>query len=719
MKRVRLNKELKCASVPFWSTDKSEMYQAVIDLNDENTDAENGLFYAVKVLRNNHDYAENSLLKEMKITHLIENLSPQSVIIPILMVCGEKDSSYAVMQFKKNGKFLNELIYDMEKKYGKGQIPLEYLLTLLNKILSSLQYVHHCMGDKGFLHLDIQPCNVFVENVDEDTMEFGTVKFIDFENSQPVGFQWNRNFLKNGETVNYTEGFSAPEIFELEKDMLEYSTDLFSVAAIMYRMVTGENFCSAENIDKIEVPGFSILTYQLRQFFKCGLEYNYRYRYWDVASVKKAVGQIEVCLEAYKNCDLYQLLSTAYVNWIPQQEMVVDKETFTSTAFHLAVSRLSETLMQNGIDLRRCDYIFEGLWKIKEAYAEKISGKDVCRLISDGISLSNHLGNAGRGIMLYKELDKYKNLISVMEYTQITNRIAVIFADHYEFLNAYQCIKGNIAALELLKDTYQKMADIYQMDSREAAAVYDLARAYSAMGCYMVLLHKEDPMYYFEKAIKEFDWQTGNIAITWSHIMHYAIQIEDGSGNGRALYEQYSLLFFEGEKDLQKRYQAARKELLHEQRPNPYPMWIFLKGLLYFYSENFKGLLRKTIIDDFYEEKYEKYDAFPILLIYRYLALLEYKQNGNVKNKFVSEAFRRSLLSCEEAEIRTDIPLNILMCMNYETQSIWNRISENQNKNEDLLETLLFHAQKEGWTYLAEKIQQTGSFEGLLEFEYC
>ena len=179
------------------------------------------------------------------------------------------------------------------------------------------------------------------------------------------------------------------------------------------------------------------------------------------------------------------------------------------------------------------------------------------------------------------------------------------------------------------------------------------------------------------------------------------------------------MLFFEGEKDLQKRYQAARKELLHEQRPNPYPMWIFLKGLLYFYSENFKGLLRKTIIDDFYEEKYEKYDAFPILLIYRYLALLEYKQNGNVKNKFVSEAFRRSLLSCEEADIRTDIPLNILMCMNYETQSIWNRISENQNKNEDLLETLLFHAQKEGWTYLAEKIQQTGSFEGLLEFEYC
>ena len=44
MKRVRLNKELKCASVPFWSTDKSEMYQAVIDLNDENTDAENGMW---------------------------------------------------------------------------------------------------------------------------------------------------------------------------------------------------------------------------------------------------------------------------------------------------------------------------------------------------------------------------------------------------------------------------------------------------------------------------------------------------------------------------------------------------------------------------------------------------------------------------------------------------------------------------------------------------
>lgn len=69
------------------------------------------------------------------------------------------------------------------------------------------------------------------------------------------------------ETVNYTEGFSAPEIFELEKDMLEYSTDLFSVAAIMYRMVTGENFCSAENIDKIEVPGIFYIDIPVKTVF--------------------------------------------------------------------------------------------------------------------------------------------------------------------------------------------------------------------------------------------------------------------------------------------------------------------------------------------------------------------------------------------------------------------------------------------------------------------
>ena len=718
MKKIKLNKEVKCSETPFWKTDRSEMYKAVIDLTEGDTE-ENGLFYAVKMLRKDAGYIENTLMKEMNITHLIENLSPQSVIIPILMVCEEEKNNYAIMQLKKNGKFLNELYHDLEIKYGVGKIPVKYLLMLISKILSSLQYVHHCTEQKGFLHLDIQPCNIFIENTDEERMEFGTVKFIDFESALPVGHEQCRKSDEAVQTIHYTTGFTAPEIFEEGPYAAEYGTDIFSVSAVMYWMLTGKKYRFVDDLDEIRIPGASILTYQLKKVLKCGLEYNKNYRYSDVQSMKKAIDQLNVWVEAYEKHDFFNLLSVAYANWIPQEKVLTDNINFNAVTFHSSVMRLSDSLMQNGIDLRRCDYIFSGLWKIKERYYSEISGRDICKLISDGISLSNHLGDAGRGIMLYEELEKYRNEISVIEYTQIVNRIAVIYADHYDFKKAYLCIKNNVKALELLKETYVKMAEVYQMDTKKPAAVYDLARAYSAMGCYLTLLHEGDPMIYFEKAIKEFDWRTGNISITWSHIMHYALQTEDGSGYGKALYERYMNVFFENEDDFVRRYKIARKVLIHKYRPNPYPMWIFVKGILYFYPETFEDVLRDEILKDFYEGTYEGYHAFPMLLIYRYLALLEYNRNGEQITKFVVEAFHRSLTCCEEAVINLDIPLNILMCINYVTQSIWNDISGNEEQNRELLKDMLRHAEKYGWTCLAEKIQGGQSFKKLLEFEYC
>ena len=718
MKKIKLNKEVKCSDIPFWKTDRSEMYKAVIDLTEKDTE-ENGLFYAVKMLRKDTGYSENTLMKEMKITHQIENLSPQSVIIPILMICEEEKNNYAIMQLKKNGKFLNELYHNLEIKYGEGKIPVKYQLMLISKILSSLQYVHQCTEKKGFLHLDIQPCNIFIENTDEEKMEFGTVKFIDFESALPVEHEQYRKPDEAVQIIHYTTGFTAPEIFEEGPYAAEYGTDIFSVSAVMYWMLTGKKYRFVDDLDEIRIPGASILTYQLKKVLKCGLEYNKNYRYSDVQSMKKAVDQLNIWVEAYEKHDFFNLFSVAYVNWIPQEKVLTDNINFSADAFHSSVMRLSDSLMQNGIDLRRCDYIFSGLWKIKERYYSEISGRDICKLISDGISLSNHLGDSGRGIMLYEELEKYRNEISVIEYTQIVNRIAVIYADHYDFKKACLCIKNNVAALELLKETYVKMAEVYQMDTKKPTAVYDLARAYSAMGCYLTLLHEGDPMIYFEKAIKEFDWQTGNISITWSHIMHYALQVEDGSGYGKSLYERYSKSFFENECEFVERYKIARNALTHKYRPNPYPMWIFIKGILYFYPETFEGALRDEILRDFDEGAFEGYHAFPMLLIYRYLALLEYERNGKQITKFIFEAFQRSLMCCEEAIINIDVPLNILMCINYVTQSIWNDISGNGEQNRELLKDMQCHAEKYGWTCLAEKIQGDQSFENLLEFEYC
>lgn len=719
MKNISLSKRLKLASEPFQKTKTSEIYKAVIESND-NDMGENALFYAVKAMKKEIPQSGHTMLNEMRITHMIENMSSVSVLIPILMVCDDEENNYAIMQFKKNGKFLNELIYELELKYGISSIPIEYQLSLMKKILSSLYHIHHCMkNETGFLHLDIQPCNIFVENINLEKMKFGTIKYIDFQNAKMVDLNGNLLEKKSEYMINYTEGYSAPEILETNDDNVHYGTDLYSVAAIFYRMLTGIEFTNVELIEEIELPGLSILEYQIKKMLNCCLDHNVKYRYDDTRMLIKEIEQMQTCLEAYRNNYYYDLFCNAYRNWIPQKEILAYRMNFNRYSYHLSVDKLSDDLIQNGIDIKRCDYIFAALWKLKEEYSENIEKRDIYALLSDGISLSNHLGYSTRGIALYKELNKYKNQIPILEYIRINNRIAVIYSDHYDFDKAYKCMIDNVRSLELIKETYRKIAISYDVSLEEATAVYDLAKSYSAIGCYMALLHLQDPMVYFRKAIKEFGCQAGNISITWSHIMHYAIQMEDGSGRGKSLYEQYAYEYFEHEENFEKRYVKARELLRAKDKPNAYPMWIFMKSLLYFYQEKFDGKLFETVKEDFYGKKFERKNEYPMLLIYRYIAQLVYYKNGNKVDALVIDAFEKSLSCCDMAIINEKEPLNIIMCINYDTRRIYNQILETGEQNVKLVYALLDHAKKSGWKRLADILEKTKTLEGLLNFEYC
>lgn len=235
----------------------------------------------------------------------------------------------------------------------------------------------------------------------------------------------------------------------------------------------------------------------------------------------------------------------------------------------------------------------------------------------------------------------------------------------------------------------------------------------------MALLHLQDPMVYFKKAIEEFGWQTGNISITWSHIMHYAIQMEDGSGRGRSLYEQYAYEYFGYENDFEKRYVNARELLRVADRPNAYPLWIFMKSLFYFYPEKFDGNLFETVKEDFYGKKFDSRNEYPMLLIYRYIAQLAYYRNGNKIDDLVLDAFEKSLSCCDMAIIDEKEPLNIIMCINYDTQRIYNQILEVEEKNAKLVYALIGHAKRSGWKRLTDILEKTKTLEGVLNFEYC
>lgn len=131
---------------------------------------------------------------------------------------------------EKKGRSIRSYI----REYGTFT-PLQ-TFHLVRELLLALREVH----EAGYLHLDIQDGNVFVQGSLDNESDF--VSLIDFGASRK---------MENGKTdviqdrvIFTTEGFSAPEIlFENDgKLQLGPETDIYSVGCLILYMLTGTKF---------------------------------------------------------------------------------------------------------------------------------------------------------------------------------------------------------------------------------------------------------------------------------------------------------------------------------------------------------------------------------------------------------------------------------------------------------------------------------------------
>ena len=100
-----------------------------------------------------------------------------------------------------------------------SQLPLTRVLNILVQVCAGLQYAHQ----QGIVHQDIKPANIFILPDDQ-------VKILDFGLAAPVGTE---DFDLPG-TLHYM----SPE--QLEGDMIDERTDIFSLGISAYEMITGK-----------------------------------------------------------------------------------------------------------------------------------------------------------------------------------------------------------------------------------------------------------------------------------------------------------------------------------------------------------------------------------------------------------------------------------------------------------------------------------------------
>lgn len=138
----------------------------------------------------------------------------------------ENNTGYIVMEF------LDGMDVRAYTRANGGRVPLSVAAELIDVCAPALSAVHQ----KGFLHRDLSPDNIFVVKNRNDRNK-STFVLIDFGAA--------RNFIgNNAPTVLLKPGFAPPEAYSKTSNKGPW-TDVYSLAATVYNILSGQNIIDA------------------------------------------------------------------------------------------------------------------------------------------------------------------------------------------------------------------------------------------------------------------------------------------------------------------------------------------------------------------------------------------------------------------------------------------------------------------------------------------
>ena len=137
-------------------------------------------------------------------------------IVHVYDVFEENNTAYLVMEHLE-GVTLSKLLDD-----NKGPIDFEESIRILSPVIKALDVLHR----NNIIHCDISPDNIFV-------CDDGRVKLMDFSSAEFGGSE-----AQEKTSFVLKPGYTPPEQYTTSGKVGVYS-DIYSLSAVLYRMVTG------------------------------------------------------------------------------------------------------------------------------------------------------------------------------------------------------------------------------------------------------------------------------------------------------------------------------------------------------------------------------------------------------------------------------------------------------------------------------------------------
>ena len=138
-------------------------------------------------------------------------------LVKIHSIFHENNTAYIVMQYEQ-GKTLSALLKE-NKRFSE-----EELNDIVLALLDGLELMHN----QGFIHRDIKPGNIFIREDNSPVLiDFGSARFT----------------LEDDKTLTQlvTPGYAPYEQYHGKSDVQGPWTDIYSLGATLYQVITGEN----------------------------------------------------------------------------------------------------------------------------------------------------------------------------------------------------------------------------------------------------------------------------------------------------------------------------------------------------------------------------------------------------------------------------------------------------------------------------------------------
>jgi serine/threonine protein kinase/tetratricopeptide (TPR) repeat protein len=157
-------------------------------------------------------------------------------IVPLFDSGEAEGLHYYIMPFVEGESLRTRLDRD-------GQFALDTALRLVSQAADALAYAHEC----GVVHRDIKPDNILLQHENALVMDFGIAR--------PIGSATEMRMTQVGALMG-TPAYMSPEQ-AMDSDDVDGRSDIYSLACVLFEMVTGVPPFSGGSVEAILVKRFT------------------------------------------------------------------------------------------------------------------------------------------------------------------------------------------------------------------------------------------------------------------------------------------------------------------------------------------------------------------------------------------------------------------------------------------------------------------------------